>query len=253
MMTTLAKLAPSDDTTTIRQLSDNPHSIYRRLRAEAPVLRVRSVGKTMRTKAEDTTYVQDNPEFFPSNDPQTPMEQSFLSHTLMRKDDAANAEMDALFERVIPRQLADPNPTVLLAMVNAEHPIAKSQTLANMKIAVGGGVNEPRDALLTILYGLLTNPDQLAECRENTLWTVVFEERGRWVAPSHVSTRLVTAMTPAMLSAQDVTLRLHQFLPPLAVSKLILKPWTAGVEEAWGECIKIEHYDAMALGGTPPA
>ncbi|MDG1744788.1 MAG: TRAP transporter substrate-binding protein [Planktomarina sp.] len=53
--------------------------------------------------------------------------------------------------------------------------------------------------------------------------------------------------------AQDVTLRLHQFLPPPApVPKLILKPWAANVEEASGGRIKIEHFDAMSLGGRPP-
>jgi cytochrome P450 family 104 len=46
-------------------------------------------------------------------------------------------------------------------MVNAKNPIPESQMIANVKIAIGGGINEPRDALLTILYGLLTNPDQL--------------------------------------------------------------------------------------------
>ncbi len=54
-------------------------------------------------------------------------------------------------------------------------------------------------------------------------------------------------------TAQEVTLRLHQFLPPPApVPAQILKPWAAGVEEASGGRIKIEHFDAMALGGRPP-
>ena len=54
-------------------------------------------------------------------------------------------------------------------------------------------------------------------------------------------------------SAQEVTLRLHQFLPPPApVPSQILKPWAAGVEEASGGRIKIEHFDAMSLGGRPP-
>ena len=54
-------------------------------------------------------------------------------------------------------------------------------------------------------------------------------------------------------SAQDVTLRLHQFLPPPApVPSMILKPWAQGVEEASGGRIKIEHFDAMSLGGRPP-
>ncbi len=53
--------------------------------------------------------------------------------------------------------------------------------------------------------------------------------------------------------AQEVTLRLHQFLPPVAnVPAHILKPWAAEVEEASGGRIKIEHFDAMALGGRPP-
>ncbi len=54
-------------------------------------------------------------------------------------------------------------------------------------------------------------------------------------------------------TAQEVTLRLHQFLPPPApVPSLILKPWAEGVEEASGGRIKIEHFDAMSLGGRPP-
>jgi TRAP-type C4-dicarboxylate transport system substrate-binding protein len=53
--------------------------------------------------------------------------------------------------------------------------------------------------------------------------------------------------------AQDVTLRLHQFLPPPApVPALILKPWAEGLEEASGGRIKIQHFDAMSLGGRPP-
>jgi TRAP-type C4-dicarboxylate transport system substrate-binding protein len=53
--------------------------------------------------------------------------------------------------------------------------------------------------------------------------------------------------------AQEVTLRLHQFLPPPApVPAQILKPWGAQVEEASGGRIKIEHFDAMSLGGRPP-
>lgn len=61
----------------------------------------------------------------------------------------------------------------------------------------------------------------------------------------------LTLSAPAM--AQEVTLRLHQFLPPPAtVPKLILKPWAAAVEQAAGGKLKIEHYDAMALGGRPP-
>lgn len=61
------------------------------------------------------------------------------------------------------------------------------------------------------------------------------------------------ALMSSIATAQEVTLRLHQFLPPPApVPAQILKPWAAGVEEASGGRIKIEHFDAMSLGGRPP-
>lgn len=54
-------------------------------------------------------------------------------------------------------------------------------------------------------------------------------------------------------SAQQVTLRLHQFLPPQGnVPKLFLKPWGEKVEKESGGRIKVVHFDAMSLGGTPP-
>ena len=57
--------------------------------------------------------------------------------------------------------------------------------------------------------------------------------------------------SPAM--AQDVTLRLHQFLPPQAnVPKLVLDVWADKVEAASEGRIKVERYPSMQLGGTPP-
>ncbi|MEM6385166.1 MAG: TRAP transporter substrate-binding protein [Pseudomonadota bacterium] len=53
--------------------------------------------------------------------------------------------------------------------------------------------------------------------------------------------------------AQDVTLRMHQFLPPQAtLPAQILDPWARSVEEASDGRIKIEHFYAMSLGGRPP-
>ena len=289
MTTTLKTRAPIDESITIEQLTRDPYSIYRRLRAEAPVLTVRSINRTMLTKAEDTKYVKETPALFSSDDPTTPMERAFRAHTLMRKDaeehlaernamaptftgrnikacwqpiyegiardfvdslprgetvdlfkvlaapfaarclkhllgieessdadmerwsqtlidgagnfgyrqdlfdkcDAANDEMDALFARAIERHLKDPNASALSVMVNAETPIPMSQIYANIKIAIGGGINEPRDALLTILYGLLTNPDQNEAAKRDGLWGQAFEEGVRWVAPIQASSRRV--------------------------------------------------------------
>ncbi|WP_298841834.1 TRAP transporter substrate-binding protein [uncultured Roseobacter sp.] len=54
-------------------------------------------------------------------------------------------------------------------------------------------------------------------------------------------------------AAQEVTLSLHQFLPPQAnVPKLVLDVWADNVEEASEGRIKIDRYPSMQLGGKPP-
>ena len=58
---------------------------------------------------------------------------------------------------------------------------------------------------------------------------------------------------PGVLRAQDqITLRLHQFLPPPApVPAMILKPWGEELTAKTDGRVVIEHFDAMSLGGTP--
>ncbi|GAB4292040.1 MAG: TRAP transporter substrate-binding protein [Roseovarius sp.] len=64
---------------------------------------------------------------------------------------------------------------------------------------------------------------------------------------------LAVAGLGAAAAAQEVTLKMHQFLPPQAnVPKLILQPWAERVMAKSGGRIKIEHYPAMQLGGKPP-
>jgi TRAP-type C4-dicarboxylate transport system substrate-binding protein len=60
------------------------------------------------------------------------------------------------------------------------------------------------------------------------------------------------AAAPAARAA-DVSLRFHQMLPPQAsIPKFAIKPWADKVEKESGGRIKIQHFDAMALGGKPP-
>lgn len=64
---------------------------------------------------------------------------------------------------------------------------------------------------------------------------------------------LAVGLGTAPAVAQDVTLRLHQFLPPQAnVPKLVLDVWADSVEEDSGGRIKVERYPSMQLGGKPP-
>lgn len=53
--------------------------------------------------------------------------------------------------------------------------------------------------------------------------------------------------------AQDVVLKLHQFLPAQApVPATVLVPWMDKIEAESGGRITFEHYPAMQLGGRPP-
>ncbi|MGC8202273.1 TRAP transporter substrate-binding protein [Aliiroseovarius sp. PTFE2010] len=71
------------------------------------------------------------------------------------------------------------------------------------------------------------------------------------VTSGAIAASMLALSAPAALS-QDVTLKLHQFLPPPApVPAKILKPWGQRIEDTSGGKIKIEHFDAMALGGRP--
>ena len=66
---------------------------------------------------------------------------------------------------------------------------------------------------------------------------------------------LAIALPAAWLPARaaDVTLRLHQFLPPQAnVPKLAIEPWIAKVEKESGGRIKVQNFPSMQLGGKPP-
>ena len=63
----------------------------------------------------------------------------------------------------------------------------------------------------------------------------------------------IAALASAPVAAQEVTLRLHQFLPAQAtVPAQILDVWADQVEEASGGRIEIQRFPSMQLGGTPP-
>lgn len=279
---------PINDALTIEDFVVDPYSIYKKFRAETPVIKVNSVNRIMLTKAADTKMVKDNSELFSSDDPHTPMTKAFQAHTLMRKDgaehlrdrnammaafspaniknvwlplyddiakdyigrlprgetidlfaelaapisarclahligltdasdedlcrwsqvlidgagnygwrdepfqhtDIANEEINKSIDAVIDRNSAEHRPNAISAQLHADDPVDINIIRSNIKIVIGGGINEPRDALCTGLYGLLTNPDQRdAVMKDDKLWKPVFEETVRWVAPIQASSR----------------------------------------------------------------
>ncbi len=64
---------------------------------------------------------------------------------------------------------------------------------------------------------------------------------------------LMAASLSGAAFAQEVTLKMHQFLPPQAnVPNLILVPWAERVMAASDGRIQIDHFPSMQLGGKPP-
>lgn len=64
---------------------------------------------------------------------------------------------------------------------------------------------------------------------------------------------LSTAFSAAPAFAQEVTLKLHHFLPQQAnVPRLVLDVWADKVEAASNGRIKVDRYPSMQLGGKPP-
>lgn len=89
------------------------------------------------------------------------------------------------------------NPTLiahLLALPGEAMPLDRIR--ANMKMTIGGGLNEPRDAIGVAAWALLSHPDQRAAVEADpALWPTVFEEAIRWVAPIGMYSRQVTRDT----------------------------------------------------------
>jgi TRAP-type transport system periplasmic protein len=63
----------------------------------------------------------------------------------------------------------------------------------------------------------------------------------------------IIGFAPAPATAQEVTLRVHQFLPAQApVPRNFIAPWAKKIEEESKGRIKVELYPTMQLGGSPP-
>ena len=103
---------------------------------------------------------------------------------------AATAGIDAAIDDMIPVVTKHPNTSILSVLLAAGQPMESIR--ANIKLAISGGQNEPRDAISGTVWALLTHPDQLALLREGkSKWLDVFEEYARWIAPIGMSPRRV--------------------------------------------------------------
>jgi cytochrome P450 len=95
---------------------------------------------------------------------------------------AATSGIDAAIDDMIPVVTKHPNASILSVLLAAGMP--DQSVRANIKLAISGGQNEPRDAISGTVWALLTHPGQLALLRDaKAKWLDVFEEYARWIAP----------------------------------------------------------------------
>ncbi|MGO3764893.1 cytochrome P450 [Glutamicibacter arilaitensis] len=98
------------------------------------------------------------------------------------KAEASSAEVDAAIDEMLPYLAKNPDHSLLSNL--ASMPIPLEAIRANLKMTIGGGLNEPRDVLATTVWALMENPEQLQAVRQDpALLPKAFEESVRWVAP----------------------------------------------------------------------
>jgi len=103
---------------------------------------------------------------------------------------AATAGIDAAIDDMVPVVSKHPNGSILSVLLAAGQPMDSIR--ANIKLAISGGQNEPRDAISGSAWALLTHPEQLAWVTQGKAkWIDVFEEYARWIAPIGMSPRRV--------------------------------------------------------------
>ena len=102
---------------------------------------------------------------------------------------AATDKLDA----AIDEKIADaPDDTSIIAVLTRAGQ-ALEKIRANVKLAISGGQNEPRDAIAGCAWALMANPDQFAKITSGeATWLQAFEEYARWMSPIGMTPREIT-------------------------------------------------------------
>lgn len=115
-------------------------------------------------------------------------------------------EVDAALDEMLVWHAKNPDHSLISQLLRiADYEMPLERIRANLKMTIGGGLNEPRDALGVAALALLQHPDQLSMVRADaSLWHTAFDETIRWVAPIGMYSRQTTrevelggAMLPA--------------------------------------------------------
>ena len=113
--------------------------------------------------------------------------------------DEASDALSEVIERVLDRLAAEPDGSVLSWMLHHDRGgagMTRNEIVANTKLMLSGGLQEPRDLIALVVLALGSNPEQLQEVRaDRRLVKPAVEETLRWAGPVGTSTRQATETT----------------------------------------------------------
>lgn len=102
----------------------------------------------------------------------------------------ATAEMDAAIEA----RASEIDPATDMSLIGAQMRagLPMESVQANVKLAISGGQNEPRDAIAGLAWALLTHPAQLSMILDGrATWADAVAEYARWISPIGMSPRRI--------------------------------------------------------------
>jgi cytochrome P450 len=113
--------------------------------------------------------------------------------------DDASRELGNAIEALLDRREREPDGSVLSEMLHRSavgDRVTRAEIVANTKLMLSGGLQEPRDLIALVTWALLTHPDFLAEVQaDRNLLKRAIEETLRCYAPVGTSTRQTTRET----------------------------------------------------------
>src|SRR5262245_8425532 len=120
--------------------------------------------------------------------------------------DEASAELGAAIGHVLDRLQTEPDGSVLSWMLHHADDgdrMTRDEIVANTKLMLSGGLQEPRDLIALVVWALASHPEQLDEVRaDRSLVRAAVEETLRFAGPVGTSTRQTT--TAATLAGVDL-------------------------------------------------
>jgi cytochrome P450 len=111
--------------------------------------------------------------------------------------DEASSALSEVIGGVLDRLEREPDGSALSAMLHSEADrMSREEIVANTKLMLSGGLQEPRDLIALAVLALGRHPGQLEEVRSDRgLIKAAVEETLRWAGPVGTSTRQTTQVT----------------------------------------------------------